>query len=569
VSLPVFAIAGAEFVNFWNDNTLMLIYVLLVCTILVLVVSTDLVPSRLFPLAIFSISLSLVLHQALISQHIWGSDINIEYYYYQVTLQSRHWNTTINPPDSSTTVMGYAATTSVTVFPAMLTLISDIAGTWVFKAIFPALYALVPLVLYPFLQKQIGARSAFLAVFFFMAIPSFYEVDLSLGKQMIATLFLTMFVFSLLRAPKRHRMPISLLLAIGVIISHYSLGLFLLSLLVFITPILWLKHRSYELPITLTLSLAAFYIFWYNMNTHGFIIDMFVSYANSIYLGLNQFLNLGSRYSIALITQTTLTPADQVIKFLNLIYQGLIVLGLFSYWHSRDSRKWTFAEGYDVISIICFTFLVMAVILPYFGSYFDVTRLYSVSLLFLTPFGVLGGLVFGRWVTKALKSRYNQVSWLRYLSIFATIFLLFNIGFVSAVAHESYPSAFSLITKTPYSVYNQGEFNGGLWLVTHTESQAVVFMDPNSAPLFLSAAYLNNLDIPWPLQNSTNIMLTGSILFLNTWNLQTNKIQLATQLAGSNELTTMSANLTQRYAGFLIRSDRVFDNALSTTLWLP
>lgn len=567
MAIPFLAVIASEFVNSLGFYIPMLVFVVVVSIVPAIVAFTDLVPKRFLPIAIFLVSLSLVLHQALISNYLTGSDVNAEYYFYQQTLQQHHWNPNINPP--SFNFQGYSGTTSITIFPAMTSIVTGIYGEWVFKIIFPFCYALLPFVLYLIFNRQIESKPAFLSAFFFAAIPSFYGVDLTLGKQMIATLFMAFFLLVLTGKPRRFSNAFLLLFGMGSIISHYSTGLFLIALLIITESIFWIRKRSYIVPLNIVVALAGFYLIWYTLVSGGFVLGLFGNFLNAIISALPLLLNPGSRYGIALVTQSS-GIVSLLIKGINIVFQGLIVFGLLYYTHSKIKKKETsFSSTFLFLSFGSIFFLVLTLALPYFGSYFDVTRLYSLSLLVLAPFGVMGAIAFGKLFANRTRLRSNSTTFLKIMSIFATIFLLFNVGFVSAIAHEPYSTAFSLIPNSSYAVYDKGEFSGAFWLVTNAQSQAQVFMDPASAPLFLSLASVNILDIPWPLENTTNVMQSQSFFFINSWNLRTGTIQIAQVLAQSNELTVYRVNMTQRYYSFLAESNRIYDNGYSTSLMLP
>jgi len=572
ISLPVallfLAVLGAEFENFGGSTSLLLYYVIMVSIIPAIVAFTDLFPPKLLPSTILLVSLSLVLHQALISQHLTAPDMTTEYYYFQETVIHHSWNPNIQPLDPPSTP--YAATTSVTIFPAILGFVSGINGVWIFKAVFPALYSLVPFALYMVFERQFGSKPSFLAAFFFAAIPRFYEGDLAMGKQMFSTLLIAMFLLALYRGPRTHRVSVPLLFGVSAITAHYSTGLYLVVVLILATPFLLLKRRRYELPLTLSPLLVMFYFLWYSFITGGVVIGMFAGFANAVYSAIPLFFNAGSRYSIALISNAYLIPVDQIIKYLNIAFQVLIAIGVLQFLLSRFRKKQSPILGsFAVFAAVSFSFLALTLVLPYFGSYFDVTRLYTLSLLFLAPFGVLGCVFLGNSAAQALHFQNKESAPLKVLSLFAIAFLLFNIGFVSAITGEPYPSAYSLIPKTPYPIYNDGEYQGGFWLISYAVPNTTAFMDPGSSSLFRSLGYLNNLSIPWPLTNTTNISQPGSVFFIRTWNLQTNMIQLATTLASSNEIIIYDANLSQQYGFYIAHSNRVYDNGYSNTLYFP
>ncbi len=558
--IPLLAIISAEFENLTGSNSLMLISVVIFSVVPVIVVCTKVVPDKFFPVVIFSVSLALVLHQALITSQLWGADINAEYYYFHETIRSQHWNSSV--PSL------YAATTSVTIFPTVLSLATCIDGMWIFKAIFPALYSVVPLVLYTAFRKQIGSKPAFLAAFFFAAVPSFYELDLSEGKQMIATLFLAMFILMLIKAPKRYSGVLLFLFGVGTIISHYSTGLFFVALLIVVTPILWLKHKSFQLPFALSVSLCSFYFVWYAWTTGGTVIDMFGYDFNAVYSALHLFQEPGSRYSLVIL-QANPNSVAQLITMANLLFEALIAFGIIHYLYLRiKKREASFQWRFAVFALASFAFLLLTVVLPLLGSYFNATRLHTLTLLFLSPFGVLGCIAFGRLLATIFRFKDNDFLWLKVLSVFAAVFLLLNVGFFSAVANEPYSSAFSVVPNTTYAIFNEKEFSNALWLTTYALPSASVFMDPASVPVFMRLRYLNDIT-EVGLSNVSNLMQPGNVFFVNTRNLQTDTVQHVDTIAETRIVTTYAVNLSEYYHTFIATSNRIYDNGYSCSLLFP
>jgi uncharacterized membrane protein len=545
----------------------MMFFVVLISVIPIFVFFTKLIPTKYLPALIFSVSLAIVLHQALISQHLWGADINAEYYFYHVTHQNHHWASNIVPPTYNSDV--YSSATSITLFPTIVSSITGIEGLWVFKAIFPFLYSLVPLILYLVFQKQIGSRPAFLAAFFFAAIPSFCQVDLAEGKQMIATVFIALFILVLITEPKRFSGFLLVLFGACAILSHYSSGLFLVVLLLLATPIFWLKHRSYKLPAVLAVSIGGFYLLWYTFMSSGSVINMFGNFVNAVYTAIPRFLDADSRFGVALLRSEAVW-VTQLITYLNLIFQALITLGLIDYFYSKLKKKTNIVFlDFAVFATVSFSFLFLTIALPLFGSYFHMGRLYTLSLLFLAPFGVLGSVACGKILNRVIHLHIHKISLLKALSLFAAIFLLFNIGFFSALMNQPYGSAFPIVLDTSYAVYNQGEVTGALWLTTYAIPDASVLTDPACAPVFFGLAYINILDVISIVQENTDVKQSGMLFFINTRNIQTDTFQLADTLGSTGTIQVYSVNMSQQYGDFISSSDRLYDNGLSASMLFP
>lgn len=552
--------------NYGNPDVLLFL-IAVVGLVPIAISVTNLIPLRLYPLAIFSVSSALVLHSALISQHLTGWDIQAEYYYYDLVVSTGHWTPTVAPVWSSSAA--YQGAMSVTIFPAMTSLLTGVSGTLVFKVIFPMLYSMVPAVLFLTYRQMMGQKASFMAAFIFATVPWFSTQDLGLGKQMIAVSLLSVFLLALVSRIDR-KYSLLLLLGLGVILAHYSTGLYFVVILAFLVPLSRIFGRRSLVSTRLVLTFSMFYLVWWAAVSSGFIVGYFTNSLIQLLSGLPNFFSLNSRYGVNIILNSGLTLSDQVVKILNVSFQALITLEVIALLYRRFRGTsirptWEFLA----LALVNFGLLVVSVVVPYFSSEFNISRLYSISLLFLAPFGVLGVKALLEPIKGFKVGLRSDTFWLRLVGIFALVFLLFNVGFVAAATNEPTQLAFAFTSSPSWPVYSQFEFSGGFWLVSHATSNTFVYSDMNSVPLFWSLGNIGQLDIPWPPRNSTSITQPDDIVFLGPYNLKTGTIMLATTFAGGiNDIET-AFNLTQQLGTVITSSDLVYNNGLSESFIYP
>ena len=87
---------------------------------------------------------------------------------------------------------------SITVLPTVYSNMLGMDPTWVYKIIYPLIFALVPVGLYALWQPYIGKKFAFLAAFLFMAQSTFFTEMTALNRQMIGELFFVLLLLVLL-----------------------------------------------------------------------------------------------------------------------------------------------------------------------------------------------------------------------------------------------------------------------------------------------------------------------------------------------------------------------------------
>ena len=90
--LPLLSIFGTYSVNFYQNNLLLMGLLFLISFIVFLIGWSNIISEKMYPFAIFSISISLLFHISLISMYINGWDINIEYYFSNLVKLNYLWD---------------------------------------------------------------------------------------------------------------------------------------------------------------------------------------------------------------------------------------------------------------------------------------------------------------------------------------------------------------------------------------------------------------------------------------------------------------------------------------------
>ena len=144
---------------------------------------------ELYPLCVFIFSLSLLLHRSLISEHIVGSDISIELFFSNMVIENSHWNPAL--PHVLDSML------SITILAPIISEITKLSVTSIFKIIYPLIFSFVSLGIYEITRRQINKKFAFYSAFFFMSVAPFYSIMLHAARQQIALFFLVILVLVL------------------------------------------------------------------------------------------------------------------------------------------------------------------------------------------------------------------------------------------------------------------------------------------------------------------------------------------------------------------------------------
>jgi uncharacterized membrane protein len=169
-----------------------------------------------FATTLFLVALTLLLQQSLRSWYISGSDIHDEYIVFQNTLANGRWT-----PGGTNPV--YNACLSITVLPVIISHLTGISGTYVYKLIYPLIFSTVAPLIYYLFRRFTESCIAFLGVTYIVIQPFFVKPMVSLARQEIAFLFFCLLLHVLFTENTgfRRRMLI-LLFGFGLVVSHYS-----------------------------------------------------------------------------------------------------------------------------------------------------------------------------------------------------------------------------------------------------------------------------------------------------------------------------------------------------------
>lgn len=477
-ALPLLAIAAAHRMNVAGDNALM--YVFLLLTAGVVLVSIAVVPRRLYPVAITSIAAAVFLHRNMITNSVVGSDIQVNYYVAQMLFDTGVWNPALGGV--------YLSLPTVTTVPATLSAVTGVSVAYVFKLGYSSLFALAPLGMYYAFRRPFGSNAAFVGgLFFILFFRTFYETP---DKERIAQLFIVLFLLTVVIDRDRLLEPkwLGAIFGIGIVLSHYTTTFIFVFALV-AGYVLIRAYRTFvenAVPQYVTAAhLAGFGVFavgWYLLTSQE-IITAAVEAAAGVPL---EFLAAISGETVHRSGASAVEGETGLVYTLSLlVHMGLVALvglGIVA----RSARLTLFRDrGPD--EALAFT----AIAIPMLGflgaSYFvagelGVDRMYQITLIVLGPFMPLGFVAL-REVAANLNGRSIPV-WTP-LVVLMVALLLFNTGIAYDVADEEVTSDVSIDPDTHSLAYTDSERSGGQWIDTHHGSPTI-YTDVYTEEMFRS-----------------------------------------------------------------------------------
>ena len=216
--LPFLAIFGAWLVNNYRINTLLFVLLAVIAIVPALVAFRRIVPERYYPFVIWTVGLALLLHASLISNHIWGWDINQEYYISNLVVQNGAWDFSI--------YSNINAMLSIVMLAPIYSILCSIDIVWVFKIIYPLLFSLAPLGIYMIARRQSYDRIAFYGTFFFITFFVFFTEMLQVARQEIAELFLVLIALLIINKDldKIKKYILLIVFSFSLAVSHYGVS---------------------------------------------------------------------------------------------------------------------------------------------------------------------------------------------------------------------------------------------------------------------------------------------------------------------------------------------------------
>ena len=513
--MPFLGIIGANLVNYFDSNIL-LMFSLPLAGIVPMLIAFNVIEERLYPMAIFTTSLFLLYHTSLISPHIWGWDINVEYYFSNNVLQNGLWD-----PSIYGSINGMLA---IVILAPSYAILCNIELVWVFKVMYPFLFSFVPIAMYTTFEKMIGKKSSALACFLFMFSSVFYSTMLQLARQQIAELFLILIFLAILskNLSSSHKFLFLVIFGISLIVSHYGtayLFMFILIayflLLIFNSYIFCFYKQTISNPYksTIKVSFIVMYVamtlswYAYTAGSHPFITLL-----NSARIIFDGFINPHYSDAFHMLIRRTVSPLHDVTKMLYHVTQILIAAGVLNLLREKGKKV---KEEYFLLSIIFFGIWIASTVLPYYG--FDFTRVYHVTLIVLSPFFVTGAFTVAKFLKSLTREKLSIVSSqaLKIISILLFAFLLFNSGWVYELAKDN-PSSFAL-SDVDYPVFNEQEIAGAKWLHEFRDVNLKIYADDYRWLLIIG---FEGYPYSWYEKNYKS----ANYIFLGNFNIRSNTI---------------------------------------------
>ena len=560
--IPFFSILGTCLVASHQSNILLLVSIVMIPLTVFLVARNRFVPKELYPVAIVAIALALFYQFTLISPYLTGADIHLEYYFSKLVINNSLW-----APAVANQINGMA---SIVILCPVYSIVLSMDIAWVLKIIYPILFSLVPLGLYRIFQKQINDRVAFLSVFFFMSFFTFFTELMTLARQQIAELFFVLLILLMVDKSMAWKKGVVLCITFAALlaISHYGLSyVFMLFFLVAPWMLLVLLRNSTLSPLfqnirntlridkridaqsstpfkyriltgTFITFFACIALSWYLYVSSSSAIDAFAHVGQNIFNGIyTGFFSSESRGQFVL---QGLGGGLQVESWQREIYRGIqyvteafIVVGVLKLiWKPRKVKL----NSEFFVMTLCGAVLTLAsIVLPYFASSLNMTRIYQIALFFLSPACIIGGMALFEGVVKVFRPRRDRQlrassgAAVLLLSLLLIAYFLFSTGFIQEVTGDV-PFSISLNPERMETSINSAKvyfnieytfesevFSAG-WLSKMRSPTSQIYADAEARSHVLASYGMISLDNSATLSNNTKNCYGDTYIYLRRLN---------------------------------------------------
>jgi len=539
------------------------------------------IPKYLYPFIIFVIALSILFLVNLVSTHLWSFDIFFEAYSTRIVLNNGVWIPDLRYKANSLLL--------ITILAPIYSLICGLSYVWVFKIIFPIIFAFTPVALYKLYQDYnlyVGDRNirvdetiAFLSSLLFIFYYGFFKN--MPDKQYIAELFLALVLISIINilkskdyANQTNTKVVLIMLTFSLVTTHYGVSYLLMIALTLL--IIFMYALKYNNNLNLLKTYATFYavlvLGWYIYVASGNKYETIVSLIRHVVeklvelqtpierSGISYILYKGVHFSFIWI----------MFKLIHIILQVFISIGILCsiiyLIKQKTTNKNTTFLFLELLSLIFYIFLLIQIRITY-GMGFD--RILQITLTLLSPLALLGCIyIIKKIYLLIFKLPRNEEKFDRiincskkFFALFLSIFILFNSGFIFKVCNDLIPPYCIAVNKSAgWPVYAEGEVFSMIWLKSYGNPQYSVsafnmwHIIKSRDGLLLSEFYPEN-EIIRVTPNRTGLP-HGTYIFLGKTSIEKVKITGLSEFGGYIKLED-----TRFYSAVIVKSQKIYDSS--------
>lgn len=388
-----------------NSSLLMFMFLLISLYIIFIAIYRKNIPDSIYPPLIFLTSFSILLNFAQLSNYIYGSDSHLEFYLFQLVLENGYWDIFM----SST----LDTCLSISLFPAICKVLTNINGIHIFKYIYLIPFSLIPIITYIISRKYISGFNSFLASIFLMSQSAFY-FQTAAYRTYLAIFFFAIIVMVLFNNNINlfQKRLLFIIFSFACIASHYSTAYiyFILLLITFINievlNIIGKKRWKNKLTVGSILLIFVMLFIWYGQISEVTFSSAVVYISEIIKNVYKLFVfelkdpTVSAALGSTLKGSAFLSYFNFVISWLSIIFIATGVL--YCFYRVLKQKKINtgivnIEDEFILLSFTCAIVFAISVALPYVFIGYSLGRAYYQMMVILAPFFVIGGLLIAHF----------------------------------------------------------------------------------------------------------------------------------------------------------------------------
>lgn len=447
------------------------------------------------PVVVYLVAVGLQYQTTLVSSNLIGSDVHLEYYYANRVVETGYWDYSL-PQTTVNSSLG------IVLLLPVYSLLAPINLMWVFKVIAPLIFAFLPVALYCMFRSEFGKLIAILAVVFFVAMPMFTMDIAQLVRQQHSELFFILMVLLMLDGDISvwRRAVIGVLFSAGVVVSHHGFaigatGYFLIGTFGMVVMARFVasgigKLKRSLLPATLMMGLAVvmvgMFVSYYSWVANGDVLGMGMIPMRALerttseaqagmsgnarnppaaiqdigisedeipaivkdYPFLNPFWREPLLQTAIGLDYARASSLGKIWRVLQYLVEFCLVVGFFVFLFGRKRRL---RLEYAVFAITSFCVLLGMYLLSTYSYGMGATRVWQVTLIFMSPLFVIGVGIIGKWILRKRLLSNGLV-----LGSFLVLFLPYCV-FNSGAVYEMVKMEPAGYVDVPYSIAMSGQ----------------------------------------------------------------------------------------------------------------
>ncbi len=553
VSLPILSVAGTILLNNTGNNVLL---ILLLVLIIIFSISTvflrNTIPAWVYPVAIFTIGISLLFMHSLNTPHLVGYDIHGEYHVFRLTDLNSLWSPYLEEGVYRNNIYAYITCISITILPVIFHVITGISPEYIFKLIFVSFFSIIPLAVFRIARYNFDKYTSFLSALFFIILGYFHTQLPMVPRQGIAFIFFSLLILALFDNKISHlkRRVLFVVFVFSAIMAHYSTAIVMFIVLTafFILNAPGIKSRpdSSDRIRGNTIILIGISLFAWQVYTEGVLLNL-LNLMKNFFLHLSEFLEPETKGTtvLSLIGMQAGDPVVRMGFYIGTLTRIFIVVGtLFVFLRWRDLK---IKRDFVLLQLIGLAILFLVVITPYVSKGYNAERVYLQTLIFLAPSFVIGGLkVIDMLRVKGKEIGYGIV----------VLILVFHFAFQAGLIYQFVGIQQSVALAREGEMYNrlyvhEQDIESAKWL-GNIAREKPIFTDANGQDILTSYGMLPNARI-WAVKKDMELF-GNPYIYLRYSNVVNGKITLR----GSVDSNLSDTNIP--YMLGLDITDKVFDN---------